>query len=281
MMMAVLPARQKAGYDHLFKMVKNTWLPSNAALEAGNGQWRFEEERQVWAGSQRNFDLNARHWQPIYNEEGKVVDYLNSRKLRVDLLLRAEEEMREWEVLEPLTVPLAVELKRELQSLLHQMTNGGGGDENDEWLEWGFEFPEYASPLVVRDDLRNFVPWPQLTPGHGAGVGPGGGGNVQANPAQVAEAGQRVGRQPTKYFTVSEIGDMRLALDPDDERTNWILVRDEDGGQEIYDIAGEFAFQGPSIYHSLTVFTTLQASWTKTTVPKKELLWTGKTSAMR
>jgi hypothetical protein len=256
MMMAVLPARKKAGYEHSFEMIKNTWLPSNAALQAGNGQWRFEEERQVWVGPQRGFTLNARHWRdPVRDENGDIVDSVESRTLRMELLQRASHVLRHRVVFEPVTVELAQALEMELNSLFYQVVNGYGGDEDDEWLSWGFEFPEYSSKLVTKDASGGFLPWPQLTPGPGGPVqgGPGvGHGHVQANPAQVAGARRRGIRQPPKYFTVSEFGDMVLSVDGD-ERPNWALVRDDEGGQDVYDVTGEFLFYGPSISRPLTM----------------------------
>ena len=285
MMMAVLPAWRKAGYDHNFEMIKNTWLPSNAALQAGNGKWRFEEERQVWAGPQRGFTLQARHWRdPVRDEDGDIVDSVDSRTLRIQLLQRASHVLRHRMVLEPVTVELVQALEMELDSLFSQVVDGYGGDEDDEWLSWGFEFPEYTSKLVTKDASGGFWPWPQLTPGPGgpAQGGPGvGHGHVQANPAQVGGARRRGTRQPPKYFTVSEIGDMRLSADEGDERPRWVLVRDDEGGQDVYDVTGEFLFYGPSISRPLTMITMPQVSWTRTAGSTTGPLWSGQNRDLR
>jgi hypothetical protein len=280
MMMAVLPARKEAAYDHSFEMIKNTWLPSNAALQAGNGKWRFEEERKVWAGPQRGFILKARHRRdPVRDEDGEIVDSVNSRTLRIELLQRASHVLRHQVMLEPVTVELVQALEMELDSLFYQMVNGYGGDEDDEWLSWGFEFPEYTSKLVTKDASGDFFPWPQLTPGPGSPVqgGPGvGHGHVHANAAQVARARRRSIRQPPKYFTVSEIGDMRLSTDEGDERPRWALVRDDEGRQDVYDVTGKFLFYDPSLSRPLTIMITIpQVSWTRTAGSTTELLWSG------
>jgi hypothetical protein len=237
MMQAVLPARlEGVGLEYPSRMVDNTWFPSRAATQARNDTWRFARQRTVYPQLRKVFELGKRHHEPYVrrNENGEVVEYVRNR---TRLLLRAMEVKQHWERLVPIPRSLAEAVDMELRALLDQ--DGFGMDE--EWLDWGFVFPEYSEELVSTGRQGMSVPWVGVGQGGGA---PSGGGPAQghAHMAQIVGRGKggskgRVKQPRTGYFTVSEVGE-KIS----DERTgpNWALLSDDQGGYDVFDVSGEF-----------------------------------------
>ncbi len=237
MMLAVLPARDYAG-DFVYgsREALNVWTPSQAAVGSGQGVWRFAARRRVYESRRGLYVLPERHEQGHFltNELGQQ-QYMGNR---LWLLHMALDMKQQGEGTEPLPAALAAALNRELQSLLAQASFLR---QDEEWLDWGFEFPAYSEELVTVDEQGGYVPW-GLPAGLGAGNwGPG--GHMQAMAAQVL--GQpwpppvTRGREPwTKtHFTVSEVGE-RISDQPGG--TNWALAPDDQGGYDVFDVSCEF-----------------------------------------
>lgn len=177
MMQAVLAVRDAVGYERESREVENMWVPSRAAVGvAGGGGWRFEARRKAWKELGRVVELPARH------RDGVRVGN------RMWLLERLRELKQEWERFEPLLLPLAVEVERQLVVLLRQ---AGLEKVDDEWLDWDFEFPEYSDELVCWDAQGGYVPWTGFPPVQEASPGtPGSGqGKAQVMAAQVSRGG--------------------------------------------------------------------------------------------
>lgn len=233
MMQAVLPARDEIGYPHDSREVDNAWFPSRAASRAGSDRWRFPARRTVWTELRPVYSLPERHrvGHAERDEDGNVVGYMSNR---LWLLERALEIKQELEGVEPLPLPLADALEQELASLFRQ---AAFEVEDEDWLEWRFEFPVYSGQLVTRDMEGMYTPWPAQEGSFGDAAGPVGvgQGNIEARPVQVNPRRRGLmggmGRQPRKHYTVSQVGER-----------NWALMPDEHGGYDVFDVSGEFRF---------------------------------------
>ena len=236
MMQAVMPAREDAaGYEYGSREAGNVWTPSRAAVDSGQGGWRFEARRRVYEKAGRVYTLSKRHQEGHLreNEYGEE-EYVGNRLylLAVALLLKQQGEGTR-----PVPAALAAALTRELQSLFGQAAYE---KDDDEWLDWGFEFPAYSEQLVTVDEEGGYVPWGGL-PAAPVGFGPG--GHMIAMAAQVR--GQRWpppvtrGKEPwlKNYFTVSEVGER---ISHGGGGTNWALAPDDEGGYDVFDVSCEF-----------------------------------------
>jgi hypothetical protein len=148
---------------------------------------------------------------------------------RVWLLEQALEAKQRWERIVPIPEALGQELDRELAALFKQAS---WDKVDEEWLDWGFRMPAYSGNLTTRDDQGAYIPWSGF---------PGGPGPVQANVAQLAGQDRRGSRarggwRPTKYYTVSEVGE-RISDDPTE--ANWALLPDDQGGYDVFNISSE------------------------------------------
>ncbi|KAL2190085.1 hypothetical protein L209DRAFT_156586 [Thermothelomyces heterothallicus CBS 203.75] len=247
MMQAALPARRGAGYEHDSREVANTWFPSRAALARGEGAWRFAPTRTVWRELGRLYHLPDRHLKghTEKDEHGEVVVYQSSR---LWLLERALEIMQDREAVEPLPMALSMELERELQSLFQQ---DASEKTIEEWLDWSFKFPEYTGNLMKKNEYAVYVPWtgyPTVQGAPGPASGPSGHpGQGQAH-AMAAQVGGRKKHglgslhapAPTRYFTVSEVGEATLN-DPTGT-SHLALLPDDTGGYDVVDVGGEFTY---------------------------------------
>jgi hypothetical protein len=238
MMQAVLPARTEGvGLPYPSRTVENTWFPSRAAAQAGNDGWRFAARRTVYPEWRKVFELGLRHHDPVVrrDESGEVVEYVRKRTW---LLMKAVEVKQQWEGVEPVPRPLAVAVEMELRSLLDQ---DGFVKMEDEWLDWGFAFPEYSGELVITDERGVYVPWVELGQGGGASSGAGPAqGHVRVAQSVRRDKGGSKGhvKQPQpKYFTVSEVGER---ISDDAAGTNWALLLDDQGGYDVFDVSREF-----------------------------------------
>ncbi|KAK4044120.1 hypothetical protein C8A01DRAFT_31721 [Parachaetomium inaequale] len=226
MMQAVLPAREGTGYEHESREVQNTWFPSKeAAAVQGGVKWRFPEKRRVWTELRHVYELPKRHMEGkmLRDDAGGGDRYVSNR---LWLLEQALEVKQRWERIVPMPEVLARELERELASLFQQE---GFEKVDEEWLDWGFQMPAYSGNLATRDDQGAYIPWNGF-PGLG---------QVQANVAQVAGQDRRGSRarggwRPTKYFTVSEVGE-RISDNPTE--ANWALLPDDQGGYDVFNIS--------------------------------------------
>ncbi|KAH6856166.1 hypothetical protein B0I37DRAFT_366715 [Chaetomium sp. MPI-CAGE-AT-0009] len=135
----------------------------------------------------------------------------------------------EWEGVEPLPLPLAVEVERLLVGLFGQVVFEKA---NEEWLDWDFEFPEYSAELVCRDAQGVYVPWMEFSPVQGDEA------QTQAMAVQVVGGGGggprgSSGQRPTRYFTVSEVGEM---ISDGPAGANWALLPNGQGGYDVFDV---------------------------------------------
>ncbi|KAK3899445.1 hypothetical protein C8A05DRAFT_18124 [Staphylotrichum tortipilum] len=143
MMKAALPRRREAvdwqGEGGGECVLGNVWMPSRAAVEKGRDGWRAPGERRMPA--QGGYRLRQRHMGVRHVDGRWVAD-------RVALLVHAWQTKWWGQQTEPVPMGLSVAVDRELQSLWFQAT---GECTDDEWLEWGLEWPEYQSQLWTVD----------------------------------------------------------------------------------------------------------------------------------
>ncbi|KAK4096089.1 hypothetical protein N658DRAFT_459306 [Parathielavia hyrcaniae] len=158
------------------------------------------------------------------DENGDVVRHMGNREWLLEEALKEKERAERFE---PLPRPLAEALERELRSLFQQALFE---KMEDEWLDWGFEFPEYSDELVTTDEVGDYVPWFELAAAAQA--------QGHAHRAQLVRRKRdrfktRAWLPKTKYFTVSEVAENRS-----DSRTltNWGLLPDEEGGYDVFDV---------------------------------------------
>ena len=242
MMHAVLPARKNdRKYARPHRVEPNVWVPSRAALAAGNGGWRFAKKIRVYKKiGQIHYELPARHQTPRMktDDRGRQQPVPTRLWLLQAALDQKEEGERRW----PIPAPLMAMVNRELHSLFVQATID---KEAEDWLDWGFEFPVYSEQLVTVNANGGYVP-------HGlpAAAAAAAGVDVQMQGMVAQVVGQRWpppvtrGREPwsKNHFTVSEVGE-RVSDQPGG--TNWALAPDDQGGYDVWDISCEF-FPGAS-----------------------------------
>ncbi|KAL2164868.1 hypothetical protein VTH06DRAFT_164 [Thermothelomyces fergusii] len=239
LMQAVLPARHEGVFEVPHRVVVNTWFPSQAALAGGEGTWRFAPVRIILRELASEFNLPDRHLEG-HVETGENGEVVRQKSSRMWLLEMALNMIREREVTEPLPMALSKALEEEVRSLFLQHTFE---KKDEEWLDWGFKFPTYDRHLMRKNEHGMYVPWTGYNPTMAQGA-PGSASDPSAHPAQARAAQVGGGRMrqdlgspdaptPTRYFTVSEVGDTTLN---EPTGTSLALLPDGMGGYDVVDV---------------------------------------------
>ncbi|KAL2267211.1 hypothetical protein VTJ83DRAFT_4488 [Remersonia thermophila] len=239
MMLATLPRREDGENANVqSRVMNNVWFPSKAAQAGDGAMWELPPRWHWGQMFPPYFQIEPRDFakEPLPTPYG----YGNppqpsSTSKRLAYLERALDLFQDIERSLWLPHLLHDAVDKELKSLFNQ---AAWVKQDDEWLDWSFEWPQYRASFSLRgpDQLLH-----TRAQGQPPSAAPSGFlAHVEARPVQVADVLDRNGNPLLAHFTIAQIADVNAANNY--RNVCWVVVPNPKRNKDvfIYNIAQVF-----------------------------------------